>query len=69
MYRRYQQLQPAQRDIGHEALCPISNAVETAVIVYDKILDDVGAAAAERATDILDVWDEVDPHWEVYGKY
>ena len=32
-------------------------------------LDDVGSAAGQHAQDVLEVWSDADPHWEVYSKY
>ena len=57
------------KELGSCGMSTIAKAVETAIMVYHNMLDDVGDAAAQCAKDILDVWDEADPHWEVYGKH
>eukprot|EP01049_Picozoa_sp_SAG25_P002193 SAG25_NODE_112_length_14924_cov_13.606476_9_plen_119_part_00 len=31
--------------------------------------DEVGSQAAQRAKDIIDIWDEVDSHWRYFGNY
>jgi hypothetical protein len=57
------------KELGSCGMSTVAKAAETALMIYDLMLDDVGDAAAQRAHDILDVWADADPHWEAYGKY
>eukprot|EP01046_Picozoa_sp_COSAG06_P021384 COSAG06_NODE_1605_length_8948_cov_25.421939_5_plen_597_part_00 len=57
------------KELGSCSAHTISKALAAAMKVYDAMLDDVGSAAGQHAQDVLEVWSDADPHWEVYSKY